>query len=532
MRISVALLLAIVALPVAGLVWLSLQGEWAAWPHLLLHVLPTSFWDTTVLLVSVGFVSALLGAGTAWLTTLCRFPMRSFFAWALVLPLAVPTYIAAYTHVEFFDFSGPLQNAVRSLGGYQSARDYWFPDIRSLPGATLIFSAVLYPYVYLTCRLVYSMQGASILDASRTLGAGPLRQFYSVAFPMARPALAAGVALVLMETLNDIGAVEILGVRTLSYAVFETWLNRDNLAGAAQIALVTLVLVVLLVLLERQARQSRFYAKDTRDKPPSLLSLSPVQQAFAALACLLPLLLGLGLPLYILATYSWVRLEIIDWATLIDVAANTVTLAGWSALCATMIAYGLLQYGRVSQVRLIGPVSRIATLGYAVPGTVLAIGLLIPLAGFDNWLDSHLRTVGLSWGLMLSGSLIILIYACTVRFMAIAFNTIESGFARVSHNIDMAARALGKSPTQLALQVHRPIMTKALLTAFVLVFVDSAKELSATLLLRPIGFETLATHVYAQASQSALEDGAMAALLIVVIGFIPIIVLNRLSAKT
>ncbi len=525
----VGLLVGLAVLPVATLIWIALDGSSDVWPHLLNYVLPATMVQTLMLLLLVAFGTTIIGAGTAWLVTICHFPMKRFFNWALVLPLAVPTYIAAYTHVEFLDFSGPVQSLIREIGGFATSRDYWFPDIRSTGGAALIFSLVLYPYVYLTCRLVFSMQGASALDVCRSLGASPARMFWRVGLPMARPAVAAGVAVALMETLNDIGAVEILGVKTLTYAVFETWLNRDNLTGAMQLAILTLLLVAGLIWLERIARRGRGYNASVRERPPAQLHLTPLKQALAFAACALPILGGLGAPLFILGSYAARRMEQLSEPDLINAITNSLTVALLSAALATAIAYGVLQYARISRRNGIATVGRMASLGYAVPGTVLALGLLIAVAGFDNWLDGVMQlNFGVSTGLLLSGSIVTLIYAYTLRFLAIAYGTIESGFARLSHQVDCAARALGRTPMQLALQVHTPILRKALAAAFLLVFVDSMKELSATLLLRPFDFETLATMIYDRASQAALEEAATAALLIVIIGLVPMVLLSNI----
>ena len=527
------LILGFCLLPVLALISISLVSTSDVWSHLLQYVLPRTFLDTLVLLLLVSIGTVIMGAGTAWLTTLCRFPGRTLFSWALVLPLAVPTYIAAYTHVEFFDYSGPVQTFVRSIGGFATSRDYWFPDIRSLWGAGLIFSLVLYPYVFLACRLIFSMQGSSALDASRSLGAAPIKMFLKIGLPMARPALAAGVALALMETLNDIGAVEILGVKTLTYAVFETWLNRDSLGGAVQLALITLVLVAFLVWIERRSRSKQKYATASREKRPALMHLSAPKQFLCILACSFPVLAGIGIPIWVLATYAIRRYDDVFSVDLLAPAGNSLFVALLSAALATAIAYGILQYGRVLKSPRISTVGRISTLGYAIPGTVLAIGLLIPLAAFDNWFDGLMRHYfGISSGLLISGSVAVIVYACTLRFIAIAYGTIETGFSRVSPNIDMAARALGRSAPQMVWEVHRPIMRKALFAAFLLVFVDTMKELSATLLLRPFDFETLATFVYDRASQSSLEEAALASLLIVAIGLIPIVVLSRFSNDT
>ena len=526
------LILCLAALPFSALIWISLSATADVWTHLISNVLPRSLGDTTLLLVYVAFGTVLLGAGTAWLTTICSFPGRKFFSWALVLPLAVPSYIAAYTQVEFFDFSGPVQSSVRSIGGFSSARDYWFPDIRSIWGAGLIFSLVLYPYVFMATRLVFSMQGASILDASRSLGARSGEVFWRIALPMARPALAAGVALALMETLNDIGAVEILGVKTLTFAVFETWLNRGSLAGAVQLALLTLFLVAGLIFLEKRVRRDRNYASSSRDRPPALIIPSGPKQVLCCAACVFPLLFGLGIPVWVLSEFALRRVEQLSDPAMLNALLNSLTVSIITATLATAIAYCLLQYARMANANRIGALGKLVSLGYAVPGTVLAIGLLVPLAGFDNWVDGMMRNnFDISTGLILSGSIFIIIYACTIRFLAIAYGMIESGFSKMSTNIDMAARALGRTPLQMAWQVHRPILSRAMVIAFLLVFVDTMKELSATLLLRPFDFETLATFVYDRASQAALEDAASASLIIVLVGLIPVAALTHLTRK-
>jgi iron(III) transport system permease protein len=521
-------LLGLVLLPFIGLTGIAFSGSLGAWPHLLEHVLPGSLRQTFYLLLLVALGTSLLGAGTAWLTSVFEFPLRRLFSWALVLPLAVPTYIAAYTQLEFFDYSGPIQTFVREVGGFKNFRDYWFPDLRSLWGAALVFSLVLYPYVYITTRLTFSRQGASALDACRTLGAKPSRMFWQVGLPMVRPALAAGVAIALMETMNDIGAVEILGIRTLTYAVFDTWLNRDDLVGAVQLAIVLLLIIAFLVWLERKARGARNYSVSSRERPTARLRLYGTRKWLAVFACMTPIVLGLGVPIYVLGAYTLRRLEDGISSAVLHAAYNSVLVATMSAVIATMIAYGIIQYARLSRNKRIATTGRIASLGYAVPGTVLAIGLLIPLASFDNWVDSILRSsFGVSSGLLFTGSIAIVIYAYVLRFLAISYGTVESGFGRVSPHIDLVARSLGRTSMQVATHVHTPIMKNVLAAAFLLVFVDSMKELSATLLLRQINFETLSTFIYDQASQAALEDGAAAALIIVSIGLVPVYLISR-----
>ena len=525
-------ILGLVLLPFLGLIGIAFSGSLSAWPHLMANVLPRSLFQTFSLLFLVALGTSLIGAGTAWLVSIFEFPLRRFLVWALVLPLAVPTYIAAYTQLEFFDFSGPVQFLVREIGGYTTFKDYWFPDLRSLWGAALVFSLVLYPYVYMTTRLTFARQGASALDACRSLGAKPSRMFWHIGLPMARPALAAGVAIALMETLNDIGAVEILGVRTLTYAIFETWLNRDDLVGAVQLAIMLLVIIAFLVWSERKARGERNYSATSRERPPARLHLTGVRKWLAVAACALPIAFGLGVPLYILGTYSLRRFgEGLD-GIILHAAFNSILVATISAIIATGIAYGVIQYARLSRNKRVATTGRIASLGYAVPGTVLAIGLLIPLASFDNWLDAALRTnFNISSGLLLSGSIGILVYAYVLRFLAISYGTVETGFGRVSPHIDLVARSLGRTPSQVATQIHTPIMKTVLAVSFLLVFVDSMKELSATLLLRPFNFETLSTYIYDRASQSALEEASFAALIIVVIGLAPVYLVSRVPQK-
>ena len=528
----VVLVLGLALLPLIALVFIALSDGDDVWAHLLRYVLPATAWQTTILLLLVALGTAVLGAGTAWLTTLCQFPGHRIFSWALMLPLAIPTYIAAYSQVELFDFSGPLQGMVREIGGYQSGRDYWFPDIRSLWGAGFIFSMVLYPYVYLTTRLTFSMQGASALDVSRSLGANPWRMFWRIGLPLARPAIAAGVALALMETLNDIGAVEYLGVKTVTFAIFDTWLNRDSLSGAVQLALLALLIVAGLVWIERRAQGKRSYATGNRERPPARLELSSLNQILAFMACSLPILIGFGVPLYILGRYALRRLEQIGDPQLLAATGNSLLISVTTAALAVGIAFFILLTARLSGNKKLATFGRLTTLGYAIPGTVLAIGLLVPLAGFDNFLDGQMKSwFGISTGLLLSGSLAIVIYACTLRFLAIAWGALESALGHISPQIDMAARGLGRTSMKLAREVHTPMLRQALGAAFLLVFVDTMKELSATLLVRPFGFETLATYIYDRASQSDVGEASMAALIIIVIGLLPVTLLTRIGKK-
>ncbi|RFC63391.1 iron ABC transporter permease [Fulvimarina endophytica] len=521
-------------MPILSLVVIAVSsGPSESWSHLLSTVLPDATRVTILLMIGVAITTGIVGVVTAWLTASFEFPGRRFFSWALVLPLAVPTYIAAYCVTEFLHFTGPVQTAIRDVFGFTSRRDYWFPEIRSLPGAVLILSSVLYPYVFLTVRMVFLMQGRRAADVARTLGAGPLGAFLKVLLPMARPAIAVGVALALMETVNDIGAVEFLGVRTLTFSVYSTWLNRGDLAGATQLALAMLVVIVGLVLLERMARREQRYTLSRGDKAEaSRLPLRPAQAGLASLACFLPVAFGFGIPAYILGDYASRRLSQFQNPALWDAVGNTALVASAAGLVTVAAAF-LMSYGvRLTRSGRLTALVRLGALGYAVPGTVLAIGVLIPLAAFDNALDAFLRAhFGVSTGLLLSGSGAAIVYACCVRFMAMGYGAMESGFSKLSPNLDHAARTLGHGPGRILGSVLLPLMRPAILTGFMLVFVDSVKELSATILLRPFDFETLATFVYTSASRSAFDDGAVAALLIVLIGILPVIALTRTILK-
>ncbi|MBB3936439.1 ABC transporter permease [Aureimonas phyllosphaerae] len=521
------------ALPVLSLAAIALTGGTANWSHLARTVLPRATGTTLALMAGVGVATAVVGTFTAWLVTSFRFPGQRVFAWALVLPLAVPTYIAAYCFNELLHYVGPVQSGLRALFGWTTRSDYWFPDIRSAGGAVLVLSSVLYPYVFLTVRLVFLMQGRKAADVARTLGAGRLRILATVLLPMARPAIAVGVALVLMETVNDIGAVEFLGVQTLTFAVYATWLNRGDLAGATQIALLMLAFILLLLWVERFARRrQRFTAGRSDTVRAGAEQLAGWKGWAAAAACLVPIASGFGVPLAILGGYAFRRPEDFADPQLWRALQNTIVVAGSTALLTVAIGF-LVAYGiRLTNARPLRVLSRLAAFGYAVPGTILAMGILVPFAAFDNALDAALRAAfGVSTGLLLSGSGFAIVFACTARFMAMGHGSLDNGFARLSPHLDMASRALGHGPGGTLRRVLLPLMRPALLTAMLLVFVEAAKELSATILLRPFDFDTLATFVYAQASRAAFEDGAIASLLIVATGILPVVVLTRSLAR-
>lgn len=521
----------LVLLPLAALIATAAHGTGDLWPHILRNVLPVAITDTTLLALGVGIIAGTIGVGTAWLVAVCRFPGRGIFEWALLLPLAIPTYIQAFVYVDAVHPLGPIPTAIRALFGMKSPRDLWLPDVRNLPGCIILLGLVLYPYVYLPARAAFLVQTASCLDAARTLGHGATATFFRIALPLARPAIAVGVTLALMETVNDIGASEFLGVQTLTLSIYSTWLNRSSLPGAAQIALFMLVIMIGLVILERWGRRNISHANvGARTRPPMRRKLTAGGAALAFLACLIPVTLGFILPAGHLVQAAYGRFMFAGLPeSLLRETINTATFAAIGTLVA--LACGLMltiaaRTGTVHSTRLL----RFAGLGYAVPGTVLAVGLLVPLAGFDNIVSSAVQSFGgPATGLLISGSGAALIIAYVIRFLAIPVGSLETGYDKIGMSLDMAARGLGESPGGVVKRIHMPLLRPALGTAALLVFVDCMKELPATLMLRPLNFETLASQVYGEAARGSYEDGALAALLIVLVGLIPVILLARLS---
>ncbi|WP_235842127.1 ABC transporter permease [Ciceribacter selenitireducens] len=522
---------ALVAMPIVAIFLIGLGGGSDNWQHMLTNVVPRAAGRTLLLLALTGALTASIGIVSAWLVASCDFPFRRLLSVALVLPLAIPSYLAAYAFGEFLDFTGPVQGLYRSLSGFASARDYSFPDVRSLGGAVLVMTAVLYPYVYLACRSMFLMQGRAAADVARTLGAGPWRVFSQVQVPMARPAIMVGLTLVMMETLNDIGAVEYLGVQTLTFSIYDTWLNRGSLAGAAQIASVLLVFVVLLLWIERRARRRQRFAshKTTAVTIDAVrLKLAGWRGWGAALLCALPVLVGFVIPVAVLAGFALRRLDDFAEPRLLEALGNSVLVSSAAALLTVILAFVLAYAVRTERSRLTAGASRLASLGYGIPGTVLGIGVLIPLARLDNLMDGALRSAfGVSSGLLLSGTGFAIVYAATVRFLTMAEGTIDAGFQKLSPHLDMAARTLGRNAWQTFRQVLLPNMRPAVLTAALLVFIETLKELSATILLRPFNFNTLATLVYEDASRSKVQDASVAAIIIILAGLIPVILVSR-----
>ena len=524
--------------PVITLLWHASGGSIDHWHHLLDHVLPRAFFNTTLLLIGVGALVAALGVGAAWLITAYRFPTRSLLSWALLLPLAVPTYIVAFAYLDILHPIGPVQTLIRDLLGYSSPREFRLPDLRSLPGAIVLLGFVLYPYVYLSTRIMFATQSASLLEAARVLGESERGVFLRVALPMARPAIAIGLSLALLEALNDIGASEFLGVQTLTVSVYTTWVTRNDLAGAAQIALAMLVMVAILVLLERRGRKRQRYASNLRARPVQARPLRGVQAGVAALLGWTPVLIGFVAPALYLASETIKHLSLTGSVSdqLLLSAFNTLKVAllatFFTVLCGLIVAWAARTVRHSEHPTLARVSARIATIGYAIPGTVLAIGLLTPLIAFDGLLSNlWSRLSGSEPSLWLMGSVGALVCAYVIRFLAISVGGTESGLARIPPSVEQAARLLGETPAGTLRRVHLPLLRPALGAAALLVFVDAMKELPATLLMRPAGFETLATWLYAEAARGTYEEGAVAALAIVLAGLLPVVLLARTQLK-
>ena len=519
----------VVALPLLTIVVIALTPAPDIWNHLL----ETVFWSyvRTTLILAVGVCAGTFAIGTmtAWFVTMYRFPGRRVFEWALLLPLAVPAYVIAYTYTDLLEYSGAVQGALRALFGWNSARDYWFPEIRSLGGAIVMFTLVLYPYVYLLARSAFLAQSVGVLEVSRTLGRGPWRSFWAVALPMARPAIVVGVALALMETLNDYGTVDYFAVPTLTLGIFNTWFAMNSIEGAAQLSLTLLAVVMVVIYMERRARGGRrFQETRAQFKPLPGYPLRGVRGAAAAAACLVPVVLGFLVPAGILLRYALLHYQESAGGVFFLAAFHSVSLSGIAAAVAVAIGLFIAYALRHQRGGLLRALAWTASLGYGVPGAILAVGAIIPVAKLDNLIDGFMReTFGISTGLLLSGTIFAVILGYVVRFLVLSLGTIESGLAKITPNMDDAARSLGHGPWAVLRRVQLPMLRGSMLTAALLVFVDSMKELPMTLLLRPFNYETLATYVYQFASDELLEECALGALTIVLVGIGPVVLLTK-----
>ena len=525
----VALLAALIcALPMVAVLIAALSGGTETIRHLMATVLGEYTRTTLLLVLMVSFGTFVIGVGTAWLVTMTRFPGARLLEIALVLPLAFPAYVLAYAYTSLLDHPGIVQATLRDMTGW-GPRDYWFPDIRSLGGAALMLTLVLYPYVYLLARAAFLQQSGTTFLAARALGSSAWAAFFKVSLPLARPAIAAGVLLAVMETIADFGTVAYFGVQTFATGIYTSWFSLFDRVGAAQLALCLLSFALLLAMLERVQRGRAKYhdpARRAQAMPPA--ELKGLHAGLAMLACGVPVLFGAVLPVVVLFNMGFGSEQNLLSPRYLDFIRNSVTLAGIAAVVTVTAAVAIGFFQRLRPGKLSRGAGYVARLGYAVPGGVIAVGLLVPFAAFDNALDAWMRAkFDVSTGLLITGSIWLLVAAYLVRFLAAALGAYEGGQAMVHQNMDAAARSLGQTPIGTLRRVHLPILAPSLLTALLIVFVDVMKELPATLIMRPFNFDTLAVQAYRLASDERLNGAAVPSLVIVAMGLLPVILICR-----
>lgn len=538
-----AVLLALAALAVVGLPVLSVFASFVdvgaaadTLRHLAATVIPGALVETFLLGSGVIVGVLVVGSATAWLVASCEFPGRRWFEWALLLPLAMPAFIVAYAYTDALQYAGPLQSALRASFGWARG-DYWFPEIRSIAGAALVFTFVLYPYVYLLARTAFMARTAAMIDAARSLGMTPWNTWWHVNLPLARPAIAAGVLLALMETLADYGAAAYFGLQTFTTSIYRAWFALGDRLAASQLAAVLLVIVLAIFAFEVQARgRARFFTPTASQRPAVRTPLSGARAAAAFVACLLPLLLGFVVPVVLLVRLLLPAWGGVDWPRYVQWLTNTLSIGIAGAVVAIIAVLGLAYAARAvhrgAPGLLVKVAVRVMSLGYAVPGAVIAVGILVPLAAFDNRLDGFSRSLfGTGPGLLLTGSVFALLYGYLVRYFAVAYQAVDAGLARITPSIDASARSLGATPFDVFVRVHFPMLAPSVLAAALLVFVDVMKELPATLVLRPFNFDTLAVIAFQLASDERLGEAALPALTIVAIGVVPVALLSRAIAR-
>lgn len=529
MLVAIALLIAaLVLLPIGSVAVSAMSPATDVLQHVLETILPEILGNTFIILIVVAGLTALIGTTTAWLVAVCRFPGRRVFTWLLLLPLAMPGFIIGYAYTDFLIFTGPVQTALRDTFGWTKS-DYWFPNVHSVGGVSVVLSLVLYPYVYFIARAAFLEQSGVVLEVARTLGHSVWSCFFRIALPLARPAIVAGVALASMEALADFGTVRYFGVHTFTTAIYRVWTGFGDYAAAGQLSMILLSFVAMLLATERFARGSRRFERTGRKEAPVPgIKLAGMHAFLAIVACALPVLLGFVLPLLILLDLHWRNGDDVFGARFLGLAVNSLVLAGTGALVITLFAWIIAYASRWAHSVIASVFIRMATLGYALPGTVIAVGVLSPLASLDRSLNGIASSLaGHSFGLIFSGSVLALLFAYLVRFLSVAGHTLEAALTKVPPNLDHVARTLGCRQWQVLARVHVPLLWRSSFTAMLLVFADVLKELPATLILRPFNFDTLAVRVYHLASDERLAQASTSAIAIVLISLLPIIVLCR-----
>jgi len=528
-KITTVMLAMVVVLPLLVVFSGWMHTENRVWEHLAHTVLGDLLLNTVWLVFGVGIMVTILGVGLAWLTSMCEFPGRRIFDWALMLPLAVPAYVMAFVALGLMDFTGPLQTLLRETFGRGG---YWFPEVRSTGGVIAVMALVLYPYVYMLARSSFLTQGNSTVEAARSLGLSAWGAFFRVSVPTARPAIVAGLSLALMETLADFGTVAIFNYDTFTTAIYKAWFGLFNLQAASQLASFLLVLVVLALTAERQLRGRAKYHEATRSTRVHRYHLVGWHRWGASLVSGFILLLAFILPVIQLSGWAWeVWREDLNsryWGLLL----HTLMLGGMAALLTVIGAMVLAFTRRYRDDAVVSSSVNIATLGYALPGSVLAVGIMLTFTSVDNLINTLATLVG--WelsGQILTGTVFALVVAYVVRFLAVAYGPIDSGLGRIRHSLAEAARGLGATPAMTLIRIYLPLLRPGLFTAGLLVLVDVMKEMPATMLLRPFGWDTLAVRIYEMTSEGEWERAALPAITLILIGLMPVIILVRRSAR-
>ena len=523
----------IIAIPILTIFYMAFSADKNIWPHLSSTVLPGYVTTTSIVLAGISIITVVTGVGLAWIVTVYEFPMRRTMEWLCLIPLAMPAYIVAYAYGELLDYTGFVQSSLRFIFGWGSIKDYWFPSVYSIGGSIFVMSFVLYPYVYLTSRAAFLRQSMTLIEVSSTLGKSSIYSFFHIALPMARPAIIIGLILVIMESMNEFAAFEYYGVDTLSVGVYITWLGKNNLGGAAQIAIFMLLFVFLLMIIEKGLRKKRSFAQNNKKlMSVNRIKLSKGRSVFVMIICALPILIGFLFPSLVLLDFVLKRILEVDAIKYADLLFNSLFLSIFAAILTIILGVFLVNTYITSNNLIIRLSVTISRLGYALPGVVIALGVIVPLITLDGLIKNALgQYFNITVGLIFSGTMIAIVYAYVIRFLTISYGTIESGFATLNPDIAAASRVLGQSKYSTLIKIQLPIIKPALIMSALLVFVDSMKELPATLILRPFNFDTLATYVYTYASLSQIEEAALPALTIVATGLLPIILINRELVK-
>ena len=522
----------IISIPILTIAFSVLEPSGENWQHLKETVLLEYLGNSLILACGVASGGLLIGVSTAWLTAMCRFPGRNIFVWLLLLPMAMPAYIVAYTYTGMFEFAGPIQTIIRDWTGW-SYRDYYFPEIRSMGGAIAMLSLVLYPYIYLLSRSTFLEQSAGVMEVSRTLNCGPWNVFFRVALPLARPAIVAGLSLTLMETLADYGTVAYFGLSVFTTGIFRTWFGLGDFTAAAKMSALLLLFVFFLIMLERVSRRkAKYHNSSGKLTRFSEYRLQGFKAWLAFATCAIPVFLGFILPA---GQLSFWALE--TWSYMVDeyfleLIRNSFLLGFGAAIISILLAF-FLGYGkRILPGKITNISIRTASIGYAIPGTVIAVGVIIPFAWLDGRIDALMQSnFGISSGLIISGTIVSVMFAYVVRFLAISLQAVESGLGKIKPSMDFAARSLGSRPVETLFKIHIPLMKSSTLTALMIVFVDVMKELPATLILRPFDFNTLAVRAFELASDERLADSSISALTIVFVGLARVIYLSKIISQ-